>query len=253
MHLSNSLAWRDHFRRNALLDNDLSMPRHRNWPTGERRLLGPSLAVFQLGESSDGRHLLTYARRFGEATADPWLAETVALFIDEENRHARWLGEFLQARGYPLRRRSWSDALFRFARKPMGFGLMVAVLVCAEVVAVPYYGAVARATSSAELRGICERLLRDEAHHLRFQAGNLAAVWQQGGTSWTAPWHLWLQAVMCAGVWLEHGAVLRAGGYGFRSFTRECERLLEEVHLLALAGVRTPAMPPAAAVVRPAR
>jgi hypothetical protein len=228
------LAWRNHFRRQLL--EDLDPVERDRWADGEREVLGPSLAEFQLGESSDGRHLLGYARRFGDTEGDAWLGEAMALFIQEENRHSQWLGEFLKGQGYPLLGRSWVDTVFRAVRKPMGFGLMAGVLVCAEIVAVPYYGAVRTMTASTWLRTICTRLLRDEETHLRFQAANLGAVWR--GWRNVEPLrmaHKAFQAVVCAVVWRQHGEVLRRGGYSFTGFMGECLSLLDGVHAGALS------------------
>lgn len=223
------LVWRNHFRRN--LFEELA-PRSRDpWGPGERELLGPSLAQFQLGESSDGRHLLRYAREFGEATGDAWLGEAMALFIQEENRHSQYLGEFLKAQDYPLLRRCWVDAVFRAVRKPLGFGLMVAVLACAEIVAVPYYSAVRTYTSSGWLRSICTRLLTDEAMHLRFQASNLGRVWKRRPGARALRWaHKGFLAAVCAAVWWDHGRVLRAGGYTRLTFLSACLDLLDELY-----------------------
>jgi len=228
------LAWRNHFRRN--LTEELSPRLHDPWGPGEAALLGPSLAEFQLGESSDGRHLLAYARTFGDKIGDAWLGEAMALFIQEENQHSRWLGEFLRAQGHPLLRSSWADNVFRVFRKLLGFGLMISVLVCAEIVAVPYYTAVRNRTSSLWLRTICSRLLQDEAMHLRFQAGNLAAVWRR---------HPWVQSLLlphkavmvaiCLVVWRQHGAVLKQGGFPLPAFLQTCNQLLTQVHTQALA------------------
>jgi hypothetical protein len=231
------MVWRNHFRRNLLDEMD---PRARDeWGPGERETLGPSLARFQLGESSDGRHLLRYARQFGNANGDSWLAEAMALFIQEENRHSFWLGEFLKAQGYPLLGRCWSDTVFRVVRKLLGFGLMIAVPGCAEIVAVPYYRAVKEMTGSGWLRAICTRLLSDEAMHLRFQAANLGAVWRR--------WkflpllhgcHKAMMAIICLVVWHDHGTVLRRGGYSRLTFITGCLDLLEQVHAGALAAQR---------------
>jgi hypothetical protein len=163
----------------------------------------------------------------------------MALFIQEENRHSFWLGEFLKAQGYPLLRRCWSDAVFRVLRKGMGFGLMAGVLVCAEIVAVPYYAAVREATASRWLKTICARLLSDEAMHLRFQATNLGAVWRR----WKAvgalqACHKALMAAICVVVWHSHGEVLRRGGYTRLTFLTRCMELLDGVHAGALAAQR---------------
>lgn len=238
------LAWRNHFR--ASLLDELRPSSQDSWTPAEAAILGPSLAQFQLGESSDGRHLLLYARQFGEANGDAWLGEAMALFIQEENRHSHWLGDFLRAQNFPLIRACWSDGVFRVFRKLLGFGLMVAVLVCAEIVAVPYYSAVRQHTSSRWLRAICGRLLQDEAMHLRFQAANLGAVWRRWGISRLfRPLHKAFMAVTCLVVWFEHGKVLRAGGYTPFTFLVCCLGLLQEVHVSAAAAA-SPALVPAA-------
>jgi hypothetical protein len=228
------MAWRNYFRRSLL--QDIETRTRDAWSHGEREILGPSLAQFQLGESSDGRHLLQFARRFGDASGDQWLGEAMALFIQEENRHSRWLGEFLKAQGYPMLQACWTDAVFRLARKMLGFGLMVAVLVCAEIASVPYYAAVREMTASGWLRAICSRLLSDEAMHLRFQAANLGAVWRR----WKLlrlfkGCHQALMALVCLVVWREHGEVLRRGGYTPLTFLARCLDLLEQVHADAVA------------------
>lgn len=235
--IPSGLAWRNHFRAN--LSDELNTPIQDSWTPAEAALLAPSLAQFQLGESSDGRHLLQYARQFGESSGDEWLGEAMALFIQEENRHSHWLGEFLRAQHVPLLRACWSDRVFRVLRKLLGFGLMVAVLVCAEIVAVPYYSAVRQQTSSRWLRAICSRLLQDEAIHLRFQASNLGAVWRRWSiTRLFREFHKGLMAGICLVVWFEHGAVLRAGGYTPLSFLFHCQELLCAVHESAAVAAR---------------
>lgn len=228
------LVWRNHFRRSLL--EELAPGTKDAWAPEEAAVLGASLAQFQLGESSDGRHLLRYAREFGDRSGDGWLGEAMALFIQEENRHSYWLGEFLKAQGHPLLRHCWSDGVFRVLRKLLGFGLMVAVLVCAEIVAVPYYTAVREMTASTWLRRICARLLADEAMHLRFQATNLGAVWRK----WKflrifRGCHKALMAAICIVVWAEHGPVLQRGGYTRLTFLTTCLDLLDGVHEGALA------------------
>jgi hypothetical protein len=141
MSLSPSALWRLHFSRRWSLD--LTLPADPAWPLSERRLLANSLRQFQLGEGSDGCNLLRFARTFALRIGDEDLPEAVAGLIAEEQRHSRWLGHVLRSHGEPLLGRHWVDGAFRFLRRTMGFGLEVAVLVSAEVVAVPYYSAVA--------------------------------------------------------------------------------------------------------------
>jgi hypothetical protein len=207
---------------------ELTIPADPAWPEAERRLLGDSLRQFQLGEGSDGCNLLRFARTFAARVGDADLPEAVAGLIAEEQRHSQWLGQVLRAHGEPLLGRHWVDGAFRRLRRTMGFGFEVAVLVSAEVVAVPYYTAVGRVTSLPSLRAICERVLQDEAFHLQFQAHNLSLV-VRDRFGLRHALHRGLQMAIGAVVWQQHGRVLAAGGYTFASFCQECDRLLLEV------------------------
>lgn len=224
-----SLPWRNWFRRN--LSTPLPFHPEDNWPAGEAELAARSLAQFELGESSDGLHFLAHARRFADSAGDPYLAETIALFIEEENRHSHWIGAFLRAQKIQRLDRHWLDGIFRVIRKPLGFGLMVSVLACAEVVAVPYYTSLRRVTRSQWLKTICTRILADERHHLRFQSRNLAAAWGR----WKVPQvckfaHHALMTATCLAVWRDHGPVLARGGYTLLGFIGHCHELLNGVH-----------------------
>src|SRR5262245_35240751 len=79
------------------------------WSEEEKAALAASLQDFQLGESSEGRHLLDRARLYADDTGDPEYAEAMQLFIREEQRHARDLGEFLLLAGVPLLQRTRLD------------------------------------------------------------------------------------------------------------------------------------------------
>lgn len=223
MSLTPSALWRLHFSRRWSLE--LTLPADPAWPLAERRLLAGSLRQFQLGEGSDGCNLLRFARTFARRIGDQDLPEAVAGLIAEEQRHSRWLGHVLRSHGEPILARHWVDGAFRFLRRTMGFGLEVAVLVSAEVVAVPYYSAVARATTLPSLRAICARILDDEAFHLQFQAHNLSLVIRDHFGLRHAL-HRALQLVINLVVWQQHGRVLRAGGYSLASFCQECDALL---------------------------
>jgi hypothetical protein len=226
MIFTRSSSWRLHFSRRW--PDELDIPPSPPWLQAERALLADSLRQFQLGEGSDGCGLLAFARQFATRVNDPDLPEAIAGLIAEEQRHSRWLGIILRQQDEALLTRHWVDGVFRSLRHALGFGLEVAVLVCAEVVAVPYYTAVARATSLPALRSLCQRILEDEAYHLQFQSHNLSLVVRDRfGLRFAL--HRLLQAIICAVVWTQHGRVLAAGEYTFTSFLAECDRLLLEV------------------------
>lgn len=181
----------------------------------ERIALGPSLAQFQLGEGSDGHGLLRRTQQFAEARQVPHLPQAMMHLIREEQRHSAALGRFLDAEGLPRMSQHWVDGAFRWVRKLAGFELMIAVLVTAECIAVPYYRAVHDASGSPVLRAICRRILRDEDQHLEFQADNLAEC--AAGRSALGRFtflvaHLMFLSATTALVCVDHRTVFRAAG-----------------------------------------
>ena len=131
---------------------------------------------FQLGESSEGRHLMTRAIRHAADTGDVDYIPALRLFIAEEHRHARDLGRVLDLAGIPRVGRTWPDTVFRWLRKGAGLELSIAVLVTAEIIAKVYYAALREATHAPVLRRLCDQILADEVQHVRFQAERVAIL-----------------------------------------------------------------------------
>src|SRR5688572_6887118 len=90
--LVGSSGWIHYFRTNST--NLLDIP----WQLGvfltdeSRAAVATSVQEFQLGESSEGKHLIACAKRHAARTGDAAYVEALGLFIAEENRHARDLG-----------------------------------------------------------------------------------------------------------------------------------------------------------------
>lgn len=194
----------------------------------ELQLVSKSIRQFQLGEGSDGSGLIRRGRASRLAMLDPDFLQALELLIQEEQRHSRHLASFLEHESVGLLQKHWVDRIFRRVRKFAGLELCLRVLVMAEIVAVPYYAALERATGSTLLRLICANILADEADHLRFQAENLERL---QSTRLSFPllellfWRCFQLATLLV-VWHEHGQVLRAGGYRWSTFREECVRLL---------------------------
>jgi hypothetical protein len=206
----------------------LPWPQARTLTDNELRLVSSSIQQFQLGEGSDGSGLIRRGRASRLAALNPNFAPALELFIKEEQRHSRHLARFLQNEGVPLLQQHWVDGVFRRVRKIAGLELCLRVLVMAEIVAVPYYLALQRATRSAILQRICSNILADEADHLRFQAENLKEL-QSSRRSFPALelmfWRCFQLATLMV-VWREHGRVFRAAEYTWNSFRKESARLL---------------------------
>jgi len=191
----------------------------------ERARIGNSLGTFQLGEQSEGRTLQSFAEDFAARRGIPQLPGVTALFIKEEQHHAAQLAEFMRANGIPLKRRNWTDSVFRRIRKLAGYEAAVTILVTAEMIGFVYYRALARATASPCLGRICREMCADEAIHLRYETQLLMTLRGQ-----RAPLarrcveflHQTLLSVSARVVFHDHRRVLRHVGYTPASFRKDC-------------------------------
>jgi hypothetical protein len=209
--------WVAHFREN------LARPRTIPWHLGpgvtadELAPIVRSLQAWQLGETSDGRHLRASAERFAARVGDPEYPLAVELFIKEEQGHGAMLGRFLDLAGAGRLTADWGDRLFRSARYCLHEPeVWTTPVVMVETLALVYYNAIRRATRSVVLAAICRRILADEVPHIRFQCERLAAIYRRRSRAAFRG----VMAAQRAGfavvaglVWLGHRRALRAGGF----------------------------------------
>ena len=192
----------------------------------ERAAIARSIQAFQLGESSEGRNLMKYARAWAARSGDADYVEAIGLLIAEEQRHARDLGRFMELNGVPCIRRRWTDTVFRRLRNLVGtLEISIAVLVTAEIIAKVYYAALREASESKMLRRICDQILRDEARHVEFQTEQLAKL--RRGRAAPLLWAtLALHELLFLGAMLvvawSHRRALSCGGFGILRFCRAC-------------------------------
>jgi hypothetical protein len=255
--LQASSAWVRYFRANADAVLDVPWERGADISEQDRAAIAESVQIFQLGESSEGRHFLKCAQDYAALVRDPDYVEAIRCFIREEQRHARDLGRFLTAASVPLLRKSWPDTVFRWLRHGARLESSIMVVLVAEVIAMVYYDALLCATRSAVLGRICEQILRDEVEHIRFQCERLAQVRKKHSrwrTNWMNGLHRFLFGGTCLVVWYKHGRAMKRGGYGFQRFWtaawRELEQaigLMEPGRYVEPASVRKAVREPAAA------
>lgn len=216
-----SNAWVEYFRSNAAAVRPFPWTAGPGLSDAERQTIGASIAEFQLGESSEGAHLLRFGRLHAAETGDADYLAALRLFLAEEHRHAADLGRFMDRAGLPRARRTWVDTVFRALRRRSGLERSIVLLLTAEIVATVYYRALRDATKSALLRVLCEQILNDEATHVEFQAQRLAILRRGRGRVPQAAaraLHWSLLASTCLVVWLRHRRVLRAGGFYLWTF-----------------------------------
>ena len=223
-----SADWLTYFEENR--ENLLALP----WNTAyfltpeEKEAIAPSIQNFQLGEQSEGTNLLKATRKEVERSGDVAFLQAMKLFIGEEQRHARELGNFMQCEGIPLRKKHWSDRLFRRFRRGVNLEVALRVLLTAEIIATIYYKALQEATQSPLLQKICEQILKDEHQHLYFQIDRLRQLqqhrkrWQQNASNFGNYLFLMLTILV---VWLDHRRVFHRSGYRLIDVYRHCDRM----------------------------
>jgi hypothetical protein len=102
--------WVDYFRWNGSVA--MRVPWHigPDLSDAERAAIAHSIQVFQLGENSEGRHLMRYAKEWAERTGDAAYPEAIRMLIVEEQRHAGVLARFMEINGIARQERlhRWS-------------------------------------------------------------------------------------------------------------------------------------------------
>jgi len=228
-------AWCAYFQVNAASCPAIPWEQGVRLTPQEQAAIAASVQGFQLGESSEGRHLLRCAEAYAERTGDRAYVTAIRLFIGEEQRHARDLGRFLRLAGIPLLTRTWPDTVFRWLRHRAGLELSIGVLLTAEIIAKVYYLALRQATGDAVLRRLCDKILDDEVAHVCFQSERLAQL-RRERPRWllaaTHGGHRFFFAGTCVVVWWKHRRALRAGGFGWGRFWRAAWRELEAALVL---------------------
>jgi len=134
--------------------------------------LANSLAIFQLGESGGGTIVRQVQNSRIEGINSTY-NRAMALFVDEEHRHAELLEHCVRSLGGQLIEHNWTAKLFVVGRRMMGLRLKVLVLLAAEVVGICYYKLLASRLPHGQLRTILEAIAQDEEAHLRFHSAFL--------------------------------------------------------------------------------
>jgi hypothetical protein len=223
--LTNLRIWLNHFEYHAERPRGTAATPAMTLTSEDRRLIARSLAIFQLGERSEGAGLLRAACRFASARGDELLPRITELFIREEQRHARLLRDYMDEHGIRTRDGHWSDAVFRGARRFGGFELYLHVLIAAELIGNVYYRALESVTGCQRLRTLCRILLADELAHIGYESELILELRAERPPLLGASMRLLHRAFFCGAacaVWICHRAVLRRAGYTAGGFLRRC-------------------------------
>ena len=221
-----SKEWIAHFQQNATKNRiDFSLS-----PGISKEELGPilpSLQAWQLGETSDGLHLMKAATRYACRIGDLDYTEAVRLFIKEEQKHGNNLGRYLDAIGQSRIGFNWGDHLFRRIRYfNTSMEIWTLAVISVESTAQIFYRAIKDASSCSLLQQICNDILIDEADHIRFQSERIAIIFSSKKTfgRCMAPLIYSIFFILTSlVVWFAHRKAFVAGGLNLFSYLRKME------------------------------
>jgi hypothetical protein len=191
----------------------------------ERRLIASSVAIFQLGEQSDGSSLLRTVGRYAEQHKATLLLPIVELFVREKHRHVVLLRAFMEDHAITPKQADWTDFVFCCLRRLGGLELRLHVFIAAELIASVYYRALEVATGCQRLKILCRILVADELAHIGLQSQLLLTQRARKPAPVRATirfLHRAFFATTAGIVYLTHRGVLRAAGYGIGGFVRAC-------------------------------
>ena len=222
--MNTTTFWINHFRQNLTRERI-------NWhltpslSKSEEREVLPSLKAWQLGETSDGRHLLKAAKIYSDKINDPNYLTAVRLFIQEEQKHGSNLGKYIDLLGHPRKHKDWGDSLFRFVRYfNTSMELWTISVIIVESAAQIFYKAMHDATQCKLLKEICTDILLDEAHHIKFQNERLYVIFNNKNVynrAFTVGLYGILFFLTIHAVWLGHRRVFLAGNISRSGFIRK--------------------------------
>jgi hypothetical protein len=181
-----------------------------------------SLQAWQLGETSDGRHLLKAVTRYANRINDPAYIEATALFIKEEQKHGNNLGTYLDRIGKPRIKADLGDTLFRKIRYfNANMEIWTLTVTVVESTAQIFYQSMKDATSCKLLKQICTDILIDEAPHIEFQTERLSIIYSNktaaGKVLARRAYYLFYFSTALV-VWMAHKKLFKAGGNTFRKY-----------------------------------
>ncbi|HUB68775.1 MAG TPA: ferritin-like domain-containing protein [Candidatus Methylacidiphilales bacterium] len=220
----NTSSWRHYYESNRLHRTEPPWSAPCQLPFGLRQILAVSLSHFQLGETGGGSFLLRGAA--GETDADDLAA--LALFVAEEQEHARLLARMVERLGGSLVRRHWTHRLFKFARRAGGFRFEIQMLLTAEIVGTAYYDLLKKNVDDPALQAALGLMLRDEAGHITFHLDRLRLRWKTYLPLERSLWALQFQTLLLTALrvaWLDHGNCLRALRCGWLDFAGQARQV----------------------------
>lgn len=218
-----SAYWHYHFKQNLKKQRvDWSLSPSLSLEQKEAILY--SLKAWQLGETSDGRHLMAATIKYAKKQNDPDYPKAVQLFIYEEQKHGNNLGEYIDRLGEQRSKKDWGDTIFRKVRYlNTSMELWTITVIIVESAAQVFYKALHDATDCKLLRSICHDILLDEAHHIKFQNERMHHIFERKSfynKAFSVTWYCLLFFGAIHAIWFGHRKAFKAGGVSKREFMR---------------------------------
>jgi len=218
-----SLFWKKHFENNLVRER-INWSLRPHLTAEEKKQILYSLKAWQLGETSEGKHLLAASEKYARKTCDPDYVDAVKLFIREEQKHGSNLGKYIDMLWEPRARSDWGDSIFRKIRYfNTSMELWTITVIIVESAAQVFYRALHDATGCLLLKSICHDILTDEAHHIKFQNERLYVIFRSKtfyAKAFSLLWYSILFFGTIHAVWIGHKTALKAGGVSKKDFMR---------------------------------
>lgn len=241
--IHSSEYWKNHFQQNLTYQR-VDWTIKPQLTDKERSTILYSLKAWQLGETSDGSHLLRATRKYADRIGDPTYVEAVQLFIKEEQKHGSNLGRYVDSIGEVRAKKDWGDTLFRKVRYlNTSMELWTITVIIVESAAQVFYQCLHDATDCRLLRSVCADIIKDEAHHIKFQNERLAIIFRTKRFYHRVLSLLFYGALFFGtvhAVWFGHRKVFKAGGVQFSEFMRQmCYKIFGTVRFIHREPVST--------------
>jgi hypothetical protein len=222
MHTSN--YWIGHFKINATKKR-VDWAIEPNISADEVKTILPSLQAWQLGETSEGKHLIAASTKYAHKIGDNGYVDAVKLFIKEEQKHGNNLGRYLDEIDQPRIKQNWGDTLFRKIRYfNTSMEIWTLAVIVVESTAQIFYQALKEATGCTLLKQICTDILVDEAYHITFQTERLAIICD-GKSVFSKTWrklaYKYFFYATSTLVWFAHSGLFKAGGNTYSIYKKK--------------------------------
>lgn len=232
--MKTSKEWIEHFRINAQ-QNRVDWGLKPNISPNEVVKIIHSLQAWQLGETSDGAHLIQASTKYAHRINDTDYVNAVKLFIAEEQKHGNNLGKYLDTINKPRIKQNWGDTLFRKIRYcNTNMEIWTLAVITVESAAQVFYQSLKDASECKLLKQICTDILIDEAFHIEFQTERMYIIFKNKSSSGkfisSQIYPVFFFATSFI-IWLAHKKAFKAGAVNFNRYWRKMKyKYLKTLH-----------------------